>query len=302
MRFIVTCLIICFSSTGIVLADSTAKKTRSNSNQKITTNTIQLVNNTESQIELAKFYIAIIIDDMGYRYQSGKRAINLPAEMTYSFLPYAPHARKLANLANQKQKEIMLHIPMEASNGKALGPGGLTTKMPKAVFDLELKHNLSAIPYIKGVNNHMGSLLTQQTEQMTWLMEQLVEKEIYFVDSRTSVNSQALNAARQFGIQSETRDIFVDHDLVEHKMLHQLKQATLVAKRRGSAVVIAHPFPETMKVLEQWLPIAKQRGFTFVKMSKLIAIRENKRAQKLAEKITKNKISKWNITSTPKTN
>lgn len=238
-----------------------------------------------------RYYIGLIIDDMGYRYQSGKRAINLPANVTYSFLPYSPHARKLANLANSKHKEIMLHIPMEAKNGKALGPGGLTTEMPKAVFDLELAHSLSAIPYIKGVNNHMGSLLTQQNEQMGWLMEKLAEREIYFVDSRTSVKSLALKAARQIGIRSETRDIFVDHDLTEKAMQRQLDQVIRVAKRNGSAVVIAHPFPETMKILEKWLPIAKAQGLEFVYMSDLLNIRKEYRAQRREQK----RLAQWQM-------
>ncbi|VAW92589.1 Putative periplasmic protein YibQ, distant homology with nucleoside diphosphatase and polysaccharide deacetylase [hydrothermal vent metagenome] len=235
----------------------------------------------------ARYYISLIIDDMGYRYQSGKRAINLPANITYSFLPYAPHARKLANFANKKQKEIMLHIPMEATNGKKLGPGGLTVAMPKAVFDLELEHNLLAIPHIKGVNNHMGSLLTQQLEPMTWLMEMLVTRGMYFIDSRTSGKSQALKAARQYGLPSETRDIFVDHDLSTKAMQQQLAMAVSAAKRNGSAVVIAHPFPETMRVLEKWLPQAKAQGLEFVYMSELLTIRKQYRAQrKLNKRVT----------------
>jgi len=251
-------------------------------------------NDNTSSVESAfkpspRFYIALIIDDMGYRYQSGKRAINLPANITYSFLPYSPHARKLANLANDKHKEIMLHIPMEATNGKALGPGGLTTDMPKAIFDLELEHSLSAIPFIKGVNNHMGSLLTEQKEQMTWLMESLAGRNIYFVDSRTSVKSLAFKAARQYGITSETRDIFVDHDLSKKAMQKQLKQVINVAKRNGSAVVIAHPFPETMTILEQWLPLAKAQGFEFVYMSDLLNIRKEYRAQRTEQK----RLTQW---------
>lgn len=245
----------------------------------------------------ARYYVGLIIDDMGYRYQSGKRAINLPANITYSFLPYSPHARKLANLANDRHKEIMLHIPMEANNGKALGPGGLTSEMPKAVFDLELAHDLSAIPFIKGVNNHMGSMLTAQTEQMTWLMEGLAEREIYFVDSRTSVKSVALKAARQFGITSETRDIFVDHDLSEKVMQGQLRQVISAAKRNGSVVVIAHPFPETMKVLEQWLPEARAQGLEFVFMSDLLHIRKEYRAQRAEQK----RLSQWQIHQTTAT-
>lgn len=237
----------------------------------------------------AQYYISLIIDDMGYRYQSGKRAINLPANITYAFLPYAPHARKLANLANKKQKEIMLHIPMEATSGKKLGPGGLTAAMPRAVFELELQHNLLAIPYIKGVNNHMGSLLTQQSEPMTWLMEMLATREMYFVDSRTSGKSQALKVARQYGLRSETRDVFVDHDLSEKAIKQQLALAISVARRNGSAVIIAHPFPETIRALEQWLPEAKAQGLEFVYMSELLSIRQQNRAQ---HKINK-RVTQW---------
>lgn len=288
MRLFVTFIAACLFSSSSAFAQQLADRIESRSIQQNDKPRV-----SESLKHSPQYFIAIIIDDMGYRYQSGKRAINLPADITYSFLPYAPHARKLANMANSQQKEIMLHIPMEANSGKALGPGGLTAEMPKAVFDLELKHNLSAIPFIKGVNNHMGSLLTQQTEKMIWLMEALVEKEIYFIDSRTSVNSQALNAARQFGIRSETRDIFVDHDLSEKKMQQQLRLAMAVAKRRGSVVVIAHPFPETIKLLEQWLPKAKQQGFEFVYMSKLLNIRQQHRLQVANQKLEQEKLTQW---------
>lgn len=120
--------------------------------------------------------ISIIIDDMGYRFKQGKRALKLPANVTYSFLPYAPHSRQLAVMASQRDKELMLHIPMEADNGKKLGPGGLTTHMPQDIFQLELKHTLTAIPNIKGMNNHMGSSLTRMDEPMNWLMQSLVKK------------------------------------------------------------------------------------------------------------------------------
>jgi len=280
MRLIVLLLALFFCSLQIVDAAAVSSTTVNIPEQGF------LPDNKPAPAK-AQYYISLIIDDMGYRYQSGKRAINLPANITYAFLPYAPHARKLANLANKKQKEIMLHIPMEATSGKKLGPGGLTAAMPRAVFELELQHNLLAIPYIKGVNNHMGSLLTQQSEPMTWLMEMLVTREMYFVDSRTSGKSQALNVARQYGLRSETRDVFVDNDLSEKAIQQQLALAMSVARRSGSAVVIAHPFPETIRALEQWLPEAKAQGLEFVYMSELLSIRQKNRAQlKINKRVT----------------
>jgi len=290
MRLIVLSLVLYFSGTSGVQTVFAASVPNI---PQVNLNTISIKHNLSERELLAKpkYYISLIIDDMGYRFQSGKRAIALAENITYSFLPYAPHARELANIAHKQQKEIMLHIPMEAINGKRLGPGGLTTKMPKPVFNLELEHNLSAIPYIKGVNNHMGSLLTQQFEPMAWLMERLAKDKMYFVDSRTSGKSQALKAARQYGLPSETRDIFVDHDLSDKAMRQQLALAVTVAKRRGSVVVIAHPFPETIRVLKAWLPEAKMQGLEFVYMSQLLKIRKKYRAQRKIQK----RISQWKI-------
>ena len=287
MRFNAIILIVSFSFTSTALA---ADSQQSRSNIKVIAPASLQTNARPSKTIFSnKGYIGLIIDDMGYRYQSGMRAINLPAKVTYAFLPYAPHARKLANLANKQQKEIMLHLPMEAQNGKALGPGGLTVAMSKPVFELELKHNLSAIPFIKGVNNHMGSLLTQQAESMGWLMEKLAERQIYFVDSRTSEKSLALKIARQHGLRSETRDIFVDHDLSNDAIQRQLDLAIKAAKRNGSAVVIAHPFPETMQALEKWLPQAQAKGFEFVFMSELFVIRKQIRVQRSQQK----RLTQW---------
>ncbi|MBN4080542.1 divergent polysaccharide deacetylase family protein [Beggiatoa alba] len=289
MRFVATLISLCLCNIPFAYASN------ENDSDAVILQIIQnKILSEKAHKPQPRFYIGLIIDDMGYRYQSGKRAINLPANITFSFLPYAPHARKLANLANEKQKEIMLHIPMEANNGQKLGPGGLLSDMEKPAFELELKHNLSAIPFVKGVNNHMGSLLTQKIKPMTWLMQALAAKNYYFIDSLTSGKSTAMKAARQYGIPSEPRDVFVDHVLSNKVMQQQLRRALAVAKHNGSAVVIAHPLPETMRVLEKWLPDAKAQGAEFVYMSKLLAIRQQHRAQGKTHK----RVSQWQIQTT----
>lgn len=242
--------------------------------------------------------ISIIIDDMGYRYKHGKRALDLPANVTYSFLPYGPYSRKLATIANNKQKEIMLHIPMEADNGKKLGPGGLTTTMPRDIFQLELKHTLTAIPNVKGMNNHMGSSLTRLKQPMQWLMQAFSKENKYFIDSRTTNDSVALKAARAHNIPSETRDVFIDHHLDEASINKQLEQLRAVAERNGTALAIGHPFPETLAVLEKWIPKMQQQGIKFVYVSELIDIRQQKRML-LALKQAREKNKTWPTSSSP---
>lgn len=222
--------------------------------------------------------ISIIIDDMGYRLNSGSRAINLSGALTYSFLPHAPHVIALSKSAHQQNKEVMLHLPMEAESGKKLGPGGLTEGMTKQQFVEVLESNIESVPHVKGFNNHMGSLLTKSQLWMTRLMRKMAsDKNLFFVDSRTTSDSVASAVAQAEGLQSITRDIFIDHE-ESNKFIHrQLKKLIKRAKRKGTALAIAHPKKITLSILEKWLPTLEHQGVRLVPVSTLIGLQQEKR-------------------------
>ncbi len=230
------------------------------------------------QTNFLKPAISIIIDDMGYRLKSGKRAVNLPGALAYSFLPHAPHVNVLSLRAHQQNKEVMLHLPMEAESGKKLGPGGLTECMTEKKFSKVLAENIESIPYITGVNNHMGSLLTRSPTWMKKLMQQVAsDKNLFFVDSKTTSNSVAFQIARAEGVQSIQRDIFIDHEESEAFILKQLKLLIRRAKRKGTALAIAHPKKTTLAVLEKWLPLLEDKGVQLVPVSSLIRLQQERK-------------------------
>jgi len=222
--------------------------------------------------------ISIIIDDMGYRLNSGNRAINLPGAITYSFLPHAPHAVLLSKSAHQQSKEVMLHLPMEAESGKKLGPGGLTECMTEQKFIKVLESNIESVPYARGFNNHMGSLLTKSQVWMTRLMREIAsDKDLFFVDSKTTNQSVALNVARAEGLKSIKRDIFIDHEESKKFIHQQLKKLIKRAKRKGTALAIAHPKRITLSILEKWLPELEAKGIKLVPVSTLISLQQQRR-------------------------
>jgi hypothetical protein len=222
--------------------------------------------------------ISIIIDDMGYQLKSGNRAINLPGEITFSFLPHAPHVNLLSELAHNKSKEIMLHLPMEAEDGSHLGPGGLTHGMSEKTFKKIMESNLAAVPYASGFNNHMGSLLTKSQLWMTRLMHKVaIDKHLFFVDSKTTIHSVALSSAREEGINSISRDIFIDHEMSREFIEMQLEKIIQKAKQKGTALAIAHPKKLTLSILEKWLPKLEARGIKLVSVSKLIGMQQQRR-------------------------
>lgn len=216
--------------------------------------------------------VSIIIDDLGEQRVLGERAIALPGEITYAFLPHTSHAFHLAELAHQQNREVMIHIPMQPVGDNSLGKGGLTLDMSQQNFIATLKDNLNAIPHISGINNHMGSLLTQHPGKMTWLMQTLSEEhdDLFFVDSRTTEHTVAYTIAAEFEIPSINRNVFLDNIRTEKEIGIQFERLLTLAKRHGTAVAIGHPYPETLKFLEQMLPTLQQQGVELIKTSSLI--------------------------------
>lgn len=232
----------------------------------------------ESATQREQAVISIIIDDMGYRFKAGERAAQLPGAITYSFLPHAPHARKLAEQVHALHKEVMLHIPMQSEEGKKLGPGGLTEDLSTQQFNEILKDSIQSIPYIAGFNNHMGSHLTRNEAWMKHLMREVaMNYNLYFVDSRTTSDSVAMAMASHMGLLHSQRDIFIDHDLDEASINLQLAKLIKRAKQKGTALAIAHPNKETLKSLENWLPTLAQQNIKLVPVSELIAIQQQRR-------------------------
>jgi len=215
--------------------------------------------------------IALIIDDLGDRLDYGERALSLPGAVTYAFLPHTPHARRLAERAHATGREVMAHLPMEATDGKRLGPGGLTLHMTESRFRKTLRANLDSIPHVRGVNNHMGSLLTRHPGHMEWLMSEMQRSgRLFFVDSLTTGASVARQVATEHTIPHTRRDIFLDNVREPDAILRQFAKLIAAAHRRGSAVGIAHPYPESLEVLQRVLGRLESFGVRLVPVSEII--------------------------------
>ncbi|MCB1923479.1 MAG: divergent polysaccharide deacetylase family protein [Gammaproteobacteria bacterium] len=230
--------------------------------------------------------IAIIIDDLGNNRALGREAVALPGALTYAVLPSRPYSSYIAQTADASGKEVMLHLPMEASDGRAMGPGGLSLGMDRKSFAHAVREGIESLPNIAGVNNHMGSLLTRQPDAMRWLMEELrCFDRLYFVDSRTDVRTVARDSARDAGLANAARDVFLDNQQDREYIRAQLARLIAIARRHGSAIGIGHPYPETLAVLAEQLPQLSVQGIQLVPVSRLV---ERERSERL-----------WHASSSP---
>ena len=214
--------------------------------------------------------IALIIDDIGYNGPLGERAIALPGAVTYAVLPHTPHGAELAETGFTAGKEIMLHAPMANQANMPLGPGALTADLDKDTFIATLSNSIAAVPHLKGINNHMGSALTEMEEPMRWVMEVLKERQLYFVDSYTTAKSVAGSIANTQHIPTITRNVFLDNIQSEEDIDREFRKLLAMAKERGVAVGIGHPYPETLAYLEKALPLLEQEGINLISASDMI--------------------------------
>lgn len=218
-----------------------------------------------------KAKIAIVIDDVGMNVKQSRAAINLDPNVTIAFLPYAETIKDMAAKAKENGNEMIIHTPMEAmSSDVSLGSMALRKDMNFAEFDAEFNKMADSFEGYVGVNNHMGSALTQDPEAMSFLMDQLKQRGLYFLDSKTIHTSVAADVAAQYEIPFAVRDVFLDHEETPEFVTEALKKLEAVARRNGQAIAIGHPKKNTMKALKKWIPTLEDKGFELVPLSAVL--------------------------------
>ena len=222
--------------------------------------------------------LSLVIDDLGYSLANGMAAIELDGDHTYAILPGAAYSEKLARHAHQRNKEVILHMPMQSINSTAAHePNALNEAMDEDQLTANVHALLAKVPFIRGVNNHMGSHLTEFDFFMRPVMDSIrgYNPGLYFLDSRTSPRSVAHAQALDAGLSAITRDVFLDDERNPESIRLQLNIWLTKARARGSAIAIGHPYSNTIDVLRAQLP-ATDGEFEFLPISKLIEERKQR--------------------------
>ncbi|MEM7430429.1 MAG: divergent polysaccharide deacetylase family protein [Pseudomonadota bacterium] len=217
--------------------------------------------------------IAIIIDDLGYRLNAGRRAVELPGAVAVAVLPATPRGSALASYAHEQGKEILVHLPLEAIDHRRDEPIEIRQHMDQCRFLDTFSRALAAVPNATGVSTHQGSLLTQDADRMRWLMTAMAEQpSLYFVDSYTTHESVALAAARDAGVPARRRDVFLDHDRSESALEQQFARLLELARRNGVAIGVGHPYVETLSFLEHKLTTLDEFGVELVTVREVVTV------------------------------
>ncbi|AXP40926.1 TPA: divergent polysaccharide deacetylase family protein [Haemophilus influenzae 10810] len=206
-----------------------------------------------TSFSFAQSKLAIVIDDVGYHSKEDAAIFAMPREISVAIIPAAPYARARNQEAKSQGRDILIHMPMQPVSAVKIEDGGLHLGMSAAQVNDRVNTAKNIVRDAIGMNNHMGSAATADPQLMTYLMTALQEKHLFFLDSRTIGKSVAGKIAKEQGVRSLDRHIFLDDSNEFADVQRQFKAAIHYARKHGSAIAIGHPRANTIAVLQAGL-------------------------------------------------
>ena len=224
--------------------------------------------------EFVRPQLAIVIDDLGHNLESAAKFTALPLPLTFAVFPMLENSLKVAAYFADYNRDIILHAPMEPRGYPSVnpGPGALLSSMGDEELSAVFVEDLQFLPGIIGVNNHMGSRLTADPQKMAQVMKILRGRNLFFLDSRTIADSVAYKRAVEAGIPALQRDVFLDNVQDVEYIVEQFKALIEVARVKGSAIGIGHPYPETITALGFLPEMASQAGVEVVALREFVSL------------------------------
>ena len=215
--------------------------------------------------------IAIIIDDLGYQKDIAERILNLNFPVTISVLPFLSHSQLVAQMGKEKGITVLLHLPMEPHNSNVNpGYGAIFSTMDEQEIRNKISSNLLNLPNLDGINNHMGSKVTENEDIMKIVLSEIKKRDMFFVDSMTSPDSVGYKLSKEMGIRTAYRSVFLDNEQDIDYIRNQVKLLKDYAIRNGSAIAIGHPYCNTIDVLNELDILLQSEGIEIVRLEELL--------------------------------
>jgi uncharacterized protein len=216
--------------------------------------------------------VAIIIDDIGNDLNPVKELLKINADLTFAILPLCTHTREAAEMFHQAHRETLLHLPMEPVSypHEKPGQGALFTDMNDEELVFQLEKDIADVPYITGVNNHMGSKFMMDEKKLTLVFNKLKKNKLFFVDSRTSADTKAFVTAEKVGLPVAARKIFLDNNRDYNEIYNNVINVAQKDSDVSPVILIGHPYPETIRAISDAIKVLREKGVSIVPVSQIV--------------------------------
>lgn len=205
------------------------------------------------RVERPRPKLAIVVDDLGLHPGQVTALWSLGQPLTYAVIPHLPHTIEYARWLTDRGASFLVHLPMQPIQQDHMTlPNFLTIEQRPSERRGIVAAAMAVLPAAVGVNNHMGSLLTARRDIMDEIVGVLPRGTVV-IDSRTSQDSQLGAAARDRGLPTADRTVFLDNEVKVEAIGAQLLTALRHATERGQAIAIGHPHDETVEALRAFI-------------------------------------------------
>ena len=223
----------------------------------------------------AAYMVAIVFDDAGGSLTDVEEIIAIGRPVAVAVLPGLTYSTEVARRAQAAGLEVLLHLPVEPhEDAKAMGPGGVMVGMSDAEIQSTVRAGLATVPGAVGVNNHMGSKGTADRRVVRAILEVVREQQLFFLDSRTTVDTVVEPVAAELGVPAGRRLLFLDNEEDEDAIKQQVRRLIALAKERGAAIAIGHAQRITSRVVAAMLAELDREGVAIVPVSTLVRARK----------------------------
>jgi polysaccharide deacetylase 2 family uncharacterized protein YibQ len=224
-----------------------------------------------SKADASQPRVALVLDDGGYGGEVTERVLALDNRVTLAILPNTPDGAATATRATEIGFEVILHMPMQTDSTTVKPfPGQLNVDMGSEQIAQLTTDAMAQVPGAVGVNNHTGSKFTANADQMALFLDVVKQKGWFFLDSKTGPDSKGFEVAKEMGIPSTIRDVFLDDVAEAGEIKRQWAEMVRIARKTGRAVAIGHFRALTLDVIEEELPKLEGGGITLVPLSELL--------------------------------
>ena len=216
--------------------------------------------------------LVVVLDDAGGSLAELEPFLDVALPLTIAVLPRLAYSGESSLAAVTAGQEVILHQPMEPLSDKDPGPGAITSQTPIEVIAHLVRENLATVPGAIGVNNHMGSRITQDPESMAALFAALSEDGLLFLDSRTSPDTVGAAVAGEFDLRFAERHVFLDNDRDRDSILRAFATGFERARTGENTIMIGHvTSPALAQVLAEVAAVAPDAGYTFGHLSQAVS-------------------------------
>ncbi len=242
--------------------------------RKVTTQTVYLAKPEPVPAKALNRFspkIVFVIDDVGYHLRYEQLLYSAGAPLTIAILPQLDYSEHFSREARRRGYEVILHQPMEPL-GKNVdpGPGVIKGGMRRSEVERVLDKNLRTVPGASGINNHMGSKATQDGQIMNWVISELKDRNMFFLDSMTSNNSMGWRTARSKGLPYLKRSVFIDNEDDAVYIANQIGKLIDKAKKEGYAIGIGHYKRKTLETIRRMAPQINRKGVQIVRLREVV--------------------------------